>query len=701
MSTFYFCRMRTGMIVIPFVLSWFSSLASGLQEEANSLETVDWEAYYADMSALEEDESLLEQWSESVQELVEHPLGLNAASREELASLPFMNDQLVEEISYYLYRYGPMVDVSELRLIRGMDDVRYRLLCHLVCPGDTTPMIKIPFSWKNVLQQGKHDIRFQLGKSLEKKKGYFESTPLNQGYLGDAWSTTVRYGFSFKKHVQVGFTAQKDAGERWFTPGHGFDYVSAHLFLKRIGWCNAFILGDYNLTMGQGLICGQSFQLGKGAFSGNSGATTSSIKRHASTAESSYFKGVAFDINLLELVGHGSRHAEVSAVGFASDRRIDGSMNDGVFTGVLSTGMHRTQKELDQRHNVELSSAGCSITMRYQWIRIGLNHLSWIVDKPLNPEWQPYNQFQVRGVKGNNTSLDYRILIRQITCFGELAMDQTGYCAFQGGFYVLPVSSLSLSIHYRNHGIRYKAFFAGCFGENTRANNEHGVYASISWEAAKNVTLSAYLDHYLFPWLTYRCDERNGGNQVGIQGIFQLSPSTTIMMRCKERHSLQNLLSEKEKNPYESETNLQQTRLQLTEVREGLTYNTIMDATRHTYASRTTSTWGFSLSQSVNYSPRSIPCKATVKVSYFDVPCHENSIYSFEPTLPGASRFPSLYGEGVRMCLVGCWNMGDHTQWWLEVSRLKLTDKTELGTTLETVQGNHLTSIQLMVRLKL
>lgn len=52
--------------------------------------------------------------NEELQELAEHPLNLNTATREQLEQLPFLSDQLIENILYYLYKYGAMLSINEL-----------------------------------------------------------------------------------------------------------------------------------------------------------------------------------------------------------------------------------------------------------------------------------------------------------------------------------------------------------------------------------------------------------------------------------------------------------------------------------------------------------------------------------------------------------------------------------------------------------
>jgi len=692
------------VVMLSSEMTQAALFSSFLQENRNvsgKLETIDWDDFYTDMSEIGDNESLLEQWSESVQELVEQPLALNSASKQELSDLPFLNEKLVEEISYYLYRYGPMKDLAELRLIEGMDDIRYRLLCHLVYPGDTLPVKKTKLSLKTVLQRGKHDIRLQLGRTLEQKKGYRQSTQERQRYLGDAWSSTIRYGFSYKRNIQFGFTAQKDAGEPWLLSNSRPDYLSGHVLIKDLGWCNALVLGDYTLTLGQGLICGQSFQIGKGSFTGNLGSASTSIKRHASSGEATYFKGIAFDVNLLERLHLDKNALNITLVGFLSNQRMDGSITENTLTSIVKTGLHRTPDEMEQRHTVKLLSGGWSLGVRTRWGRFNLNQLTWAVDKPLQPTWHPYNQFQLHGSKGSGTSLDYRVLVKQFTCFGEVAVDHGGHMAIQGGCYTTPVSGLSLTIHYRNHGIKYNAWHAGAFGENSQINNERGFYASLSWEATKELTLSGYIDTCVFPWLTYTSDEPSGGNKACIQGILQLNSTYSLLIRYTGKNSTHNWMAPEEKNPWMSELGQHQLRVQYTESLEHLEMRTIIDAKRSINSLEGANTEGYALSQSIKYTPRFLPVKLTGKIAYFDIPDYENRITSFEPSLPGSSRFPTFYGNGSRLCLLCCYTMGTTVQWWLDISRWKYTDRSNVGTGLEETAGNHLTTVQLLVRLKI
>lgn len=679
----------------------FSPQFPGNSDASNVLETVDWDDYYSEMGELEDTESMLEQWSERVQELIEHPLDLNAATKQDIADLPFMNDKLIEDISYYLYRYGPMKNVAELKLIEGMDEIKYRLLCHLIYLGNIQERDDTPLSLKTIVTRGKQDLRFQMGRPLEKKKGYKPTVSDSKRYMGDAWSSSLRYGFNYKKKLQFGFTAQKDGGEPWLDSRSTPDYLSAHILIKDFDWCKTLVLGDYSLTLGQGLICGQSFLVGKGSFTGNPGSVGSPLKRHASCGESTFFRGMAFDIDLFNRLDTDKKGMDISLLGFYSKQRIDGTIVDNSLSNILSTGLHRTREEREKKNAVSSVSVGASLGINTRWGRINVNYIHWKMDKPLTPTRHPYNQFQLHGSKGYNTSVDYRVLMGPFTCFGEVAVDQNSHCAYQLGIYTTPLSNLSVSLHYRDHGIKYNALHAGAFGENNRANNERGLYASLAWEVIKHLTLSGYVDTYVFPWMTYRCDEPSNGNQRYIQGLLQMSSSSSLLFRYKEKNNKLNKLTSGDKNPWMDETLLRHVRFQLTHGNKGLESRTIVDATYAGNALKSDKTTGYSISQQLKFTPHLLPVQLTAKISCFDIPNYENRVTSFEASLPGSSRFTTLYGEGCRLSLMCTYSMGKSVQWWLDVSRWDYTDRSIVGTGLEEVKGNHLTSIQLMLRLKL
>ena len=84
-------------------------------------------------------------------ELLEHlagePLDLNQATRDDLEQLPFLSAQQVMDIQEYLYRYGPMRSLGELRMIRSLDYQQIKLLPYFVFVNNNeedTPLTSYP-----------------------------------------------------------------------------------------------------------------------------------------------------------------------------------------------------------------------------------------------------------------------------------------------------------------------------------------------------------------------------------------------------------------------------------------------------------------------------------------------------------------------------------------------------------------------------
>jgi len=141
----------------------------------------DWHTILEEMA---ENDINTEEWDERLTELANNPVQLNNASREALENIPILNAEQVENLSYYLYRYGPMVNLSELLLVEGMDARTLRWLKPFVCLGtlDESP-VDYP-AMKKALKYGKQEVRWSLGATIQQKQGYSSDSDSTDRYLG-------------------------------------------------------------------------------------------------------------------------------------------------------------------------------------------------------------------------------------------------------------------------------------------------------------------------------------------------------------------------------------------------------------------------------------------------------------------------------------------------------------------------------------
>jgi len=86
-------------------------------------------------------------------------------------------------------------------------------------------------------------------------------------YPGSPQKVFIRYKYQYKNLLQYGVVGEKDAGEQFFkgSQKQGFDFYSVHFFVKNIGVIKSLALGDYTVSLGQGLTQWQSLAFKKSA----------------------------------------------------------------------------------------------------------------------------------------------------------------------------------------------------------------------------------------------------------------------------------------------------------------------------------------------------------------------------------------------------------------------------------------------------
>ena len=172
---------------------------------------------------------------------LETPLNLNQCSDDDLLQLAFLEKKEVTAILNYRKTKGSFRSVYELQAIQNLDRSSIKTLLHFVEVQPLTPNLIRP----------KHLISTSYQTQLEDQKEYQDGH-----YVGSKYKHQLRYRTTFK-NMKWGMLTEKDMGERWldFNSFH-FSYTKHHTKL---------LLGDYQLSLGQGLLHYQGFSFGKSA----------------------------------------------------------------------------------------------------------------------------------------------------------------------------------------------------------------------------------------------------------------------------------------------------------------------------------------------------------------------------------------------------------------------------------------------------
>jgi hypothetical protein len=661
----------------------------------------DWSLLLEEMLENYESEVPAEKWEEKLAELAENPIDLNSASKETLESIPFLNESQIEGLCYYQYRFGPMASLSELLLIEGMDEQTLRWLRPFVCLENATGSQSSKFSTKKALKFGKQEIRGRWGRSLQKKLGYTKS---DKSYLGDPNQLGLRYGFNYKGNLQWGVVLEKDAGERLWSPKNGgIDYLSLHFLLKGQKRIKSFILGDYNLRLGQGLVCGSAFSLGKNTAGTALEQTGSTLSRHFSSSESGFFRGIGTTLILkpyTQKTFDSKSRFGLELTTFVSRKKIDAAVADQTFSTISSTGLHRTDQEAGIRDKLCLSALGAHLAFRTEYGQYGLTTLMYGFDSRSQPEPKPYNLYYFRGKRGGNLALDYRFRYRGMLFFGEMALDDRLEKAILSGISLKPCSTLDFSVLVRNFAPGYNAYFANAFSEGTATKNEYGLFATLEWRFIKKWRLNACYDLFVFPWLKYGVNAPSVGTDYSLQATWCPNSASQLQLRFKSKRKEKNADSNLQSIPPLEIEQKDQWRFQATTVSGSWSLKTVLDGNRLTRKTGKTCTWGFSASQEVSCSPKAGPFGFSLRYALFDTDDFDNRIYSYERDLPGSFSMNAFYGQGSRLSLLMRCRLTKQASLQLKAGHSFYRDRDQVGTALEQVEGYKLTDIRGMIAWK-
>ncbi len=228
---------------LGLIIALFTCLTAGAQSYG-------WQDFVAEIQDEEYGDS--QTWTEYMEELSylhAHPLDINTATREDLQKLPMLNEQQIEDIHTYIFLHKGMRSLSELMAIESLDFVTRRHLSLFLYAGQQVFEYKDTITLKYLLKKAKHEVITRFDIPLYYRDGY-QHSPENGGYKGNPLYHKVQYRLENKKHLQLGFRAEKDPGEP-FRGNGGYDSYGAYVLLKDIKRLRTAVLGDFKLGFGE------------------------------------------------------------------------------------------------------------------------------------------------------------------------------------------------------------------------------------------------------------------------------------------------------------------------------------------------------------------------------------------------------------------------------------------------------------------
>jgi hypothetical protein len=651
----------------------------------------------------------------------EHPINLNKASREDLQELQLLSDIEINNLLRHIDKYGKLITIYELQGITGFDLQTIQKILPYVRVNDN--FNSSHFTLKEMFKNGQNTILFRYGRILEQQTGFtdIDSASLfnsqNSRYIGSPDKLYLRYRFNYGTNVSWGITAEKDQGELlfkknqrfdydWYNQGlnanksqqqSGFDFYSAHLFVKNIRFVKAIAIGDYQATFGQGLTMWSGLAFGKSADVMNVKKSAIGLRPYTSVDENRFLRGAATTVAIKRF----------EATAFVSRKQIDANASDTLETGEIATisslqetGYHSTLGEIADKHTITQTIYGGNISYKGKRLTVGVTGVNYELSTDYTRALSTYNQFEFSSRQNANIGIDYNFVYKNFNFFGEQSMSQNGGLAFLNGAFVSLDPRLSLTMLYRNYQKNFQNMLSNGFAENTMAANEKGFFVGINAKPFKKISLSAYYDRFEFPWLKYQVNAPSTGNDYLAQINYTPSKKFDVYFRVRSRNKFKSTSIDED---IDFIVPLKQTNYRLNlsySILPSLKLKNRVELIDYKLDNNKTQK-GYVVYQDISYSKLGVPFSVTLRYALFQTDDYNSRVYAYENDMPGAYSIPAYYYKGSRFYVLLDYNVTRNIEVWVRYSQTVYDNKKIISEgSLTEIQGNTRSEIKAQIRFK-
>ena len=630
----------------------------------------------------DDEESNLENEVENISEDLKDSINLNTATKQDLEKFPFLSDIQIENILAYLYIHGQMQTIYELQLVEEMDKHTIDLLLPFVYVLPIPEEREFP-KLKTIFKYGKQELLTRLDVPLYTRKGYAHD------YLGPSVYHSLKYGFRYGDYLQFGMTGEKDSGEPFMAlhNAKGYDYYSFYFLLHHWGHLETLALGNYQLSFGQGLVMNSNFRLGKSSSLFTLDNRGANIRKHSSTDEYNYFRGIAATLRI---------YKPLTASVFYSYRTMDGKVKDDEIVSIDKGGLHRSVKEAEKRGVFSLQLMGGNVNYDKDVFHVGVTGIYYFFNRPYEPDLKEYSKYNMHGNYFYNTGIDYKYRVKRFTFLGEAAVGKQGFAVLNQLRYKLLTGYQLLLIH-RYYAHNYWNLFGRSFGESSTPQNENGWYVAADMNPFQHWKCFVAMDFFSFPWKKYRISKPS----QGVDGMFRAtySPQRNVSMYVSYRYKCKERDKSGTKGAITLPTFHHSVRYRLNVSRKALEWCTTVDY-NHFHLQGEEGSVGFQFSQSCAYAFRSIPLNSSIQVSYFHTDSYDARVYNYERGLLYTFYTPSFYGRGFRYSTVIRYDLSKSCMVLAKFGQTVYQDRNKIGSGKDLIPGNKKSDLQVQLRLK-
>ncbi|MCU0367514.1 MAG: helix-hairpin-helix domain-containing protein [Cyclobacteriaceae bacterium] len=681
-----------------FLISILLLLHINSHSQRLSGKEIDFERLVDEIFAIQDEDINYEDLYENLAQLYANPADLNLINGEQLRSIFVLNESQIQSFLNYRDEAGPFLSIYELQNIEGFTNTVIEKLIPFVTVYDPT----ISFNkhlWKRILEEKNNYLVMRYDRTLEEKKGYQESASPASSYAGSPDRFYTRFLTRRTGDFSIGFTTEKDAGEKsTWAPAqkqYGPDFLSFHAQVMNKGKIKNLVLGDFQAQFGQGLLLGSAFGIGK-----NSEAVNTVRKGnvgflpYTSVYEASFFRGVAMTYEISK---------QLTLHSMYSSRWRDGAIQQDTteeaidfISSFQQTGLHRTPAEIANRSSVLEKNAAGILNYKYKNLNTGamLHYTQFNIPIQRNPN--VYNQFYFNGTDNTNVGAYLNYNWRNVSFFSELAHTYTRGTAIIAGMLGSITPSLDVSLLYRKFDRDYTTFYSNALAENSTTQNERGFYWGWKYLFNKKYSFSGYVDLFRFPWLKYRVYAPSDGSEWLMRFNYKPTKNIFIFLQAREESKVRNATTEN--NLYVTSPGIKRNYWLNADykITPGLTFKTRAQFSNFQLSDKTTR--GMVLLQDITWNHGKFSVSG--RYALFDTDDYDNRLYIYEKDVWLAFSFPAYYGVGIRNYILMQYSITKKIDIWLRWAHVRYTDRETIGSGSETIYGNTKNDIKFQTRIR-
>jgi len=607
-----------------------------------------------------------------------HPILINTATEEELLRLNLFNFKQVSTILHYREKYGQILTLKELMVTGDFrEDLLQKIQPFVLFTQEPDSLEKR--REQRIIQS----LLVRMKETFPTSSGFTSSNGKTPVYEGKPFGTLVRYRAESGKWLEMGITAETDAGEGMFNRSNrlGFDFLSGFIGWNGKGVLRKVVLGDFHLRFGQGLNLWSGGGVSYASDLSSLMKTGEGIRPYSSTDENLFFRGIAIKL--------GFKPWQLSV--FCSSKRCDtnlepDSLGNNQITSFRTDGLHRTSSEIVDEKNVNETVFGGFSDFRFNKWRFGILASFQKFGYPVTKGDAPYKAKSFEGESNCNFGVDYHLILNQVSFFGEAGCSQNQKMAFLSGLVWKAHPQFSLSFLYRHYDAAFQSFYSGAFAEGSGVRNEEGLYAACEYFPMAKLKFSAQADLFYFPWMTYQTISPSHGHVIAFQLERSVKSNMIIYVHarfvCKPQK-----FSASTGTPEQLDESTAKWRIHfdwklndLIQIRSRLEY------VGYRYQSQKEN--GILAFQDF-ICTASHALKLWIRMVYYHTDGYNSRVYSFENDMLYYYSIPEFHGEGIRTYLNLKWQPVKSLTFYMKGGFTLRGGATSMGSGYDTSNGDH------------